>query len=260
MHLLHSFHRMRMDQLAAGSPARGPRGSSRRRGQSMMTTATMLRQRRLNRAIATVNQTRLSRSTVRGRVGVPANVNAAAVNRRSRLELARSLSKSNLVRDASRGRSRSRSRARAMVAPAQSNLRRSNSRLNLSQAQQQQQPRRKLNRDFQQRSRSRSRQNAPSIASRLGVRPQTGNNGGNQPAGQRQRQRSNSVATGGGRGGRPSVLNRVNQGRVSKQQRLGRRSTGNANAAASPAKNQRLVNGEREGVWSCWYLPKDSSS
>lgn len=240
---------MRMDQLAAAaSSARGPRGSSRR-GQSMMTTATMLRQRRLNRAMATVNQTRLSRSTVRGRGGVPANgVNSAAVNRRSRLELARSLSKSNLVRDASRGRSRSRSRARAMAAPAQSNLRRSNSRLNLNQAaqqqQQQQQPRRKLNRDFQQRSRSRSRQSAPvpSIASRLGVRPQNANNagrGGNQqPAGQ-QRQRSNSRSAGGARGGRPSVLNRVNQGRVSKQQRLGRRSTGNANAASPVKKNQR---------------------
>lgn len=240
---------MRMDQLAAAaSSARGPRGSSRR-GQSMMTTATMLRQRRLNRAMATVNQTRLSRSTVRGRGGVPANgVNSAAVNRRSRLELARSLSKSNLVRDASRGRSRSRSRARAMAAPAQSNLRRSNSRLNLNQAaqqqQQQQQPRRKLNRDFQQRSRSRSRQSAPvpSIASRLGVRPHTANNvgrGGNQqPAGQ-QRQRSNSRPAGGARGGRPSVLNRVNQGRVSKQQRLGRRSIGNANAASPAKKNQR---------------------
>lgn len=214
-----------------------------------MTTATMLRQRRLNRAMATVNQTRLSRSTVRGRGGVPANgVNSAAVNRRSRLELARSLSKANLVRDASRGRSRSRSRARAMAAPAQSNLRRSNSRLNLNQAaqqqQQQQQPRRKLNRDFQQRSRSRSRQSAPvpSIASRLGVRPQNANNGGRggnqQPAGQ-QRQRSNSRPAGGARGGRPSVLNRVNQGRVSKQQRLGRRSIGNANAASPAKKNQR---------------------
>lgn len=236
-----------MDQLAAAaSSARGPRGSSRR-GQSMMTTATMLRQRRLNRPMATANQTRLSRSTVRGRGGVPANgVNSAAVNRRSRLELARSLSKANLVRDASRGRSRSRSRARAMAAPAQSNLRRSNSRLNLNQAaqqqQQQQQPRRKLNRDFQQRSRSRSRQSAPSIASRLGVRPHTANNvgrGGNQqPAGQ-QRQRSNSRPAGGARGGRPSVLNRVNQGRVSKQQRLGRRSIGNANTASPAKKNQR---------------------
>lgn len=207
---------MQMDRMAASVPSR--RGI---RGRLVATTATTLRQRRLNRAVATVNQ--------------------AGGRRLSRMDLVRSMNKANLIRQRSRSRSnvnqaavagqpvRGRSRSRSNLQPArsQSNLRRSNSRLNLNQAQQQQQQaRRKINRDFQQRSRSRSRQNTPSIASRLGVRPggngNNVNNGGTAVAGgRRQRARSNSVSARLGGAGKQGGLNRVAQGRVSKQQRLG---------------------------------------
>ena len=185
-----------MDQLAVRG---GPRA------------AATLRARRLNRAIATVNQARLKR------VGGGAVASAAGNRRLSRIDLQRSLSKANLIRQRSRSRSKSN-----MALPQQ--LRRSNSRLNLNQGNQGQGQgqRRKLNRDFQQRSRSRSRANAaPSIASRLGVRPgnQTNNNNSPQNARGRSRQRGNSIAS---RLGNQGKLNRVAQGRVSKQQRLGR--------------------------------------
>lgn len=216
---------MQMDRMAASVP-------SRRRilGRSMATNATTLRQRRLNRAVATVNQARLNSAA--GGVGG---------RRLFRMDLVRSMDKANLIRQRSRSRSnvrqaavggqpiRGRSRSRSILQPArsQSNLRRSNSRLSLNQAQQQQQqPRRKINRDFQQRSRSRSRQQTPSIASRLGVRPggngnQNNNRGVPTAGGRRQQPRSNSVSARLGGAVKQGGLNRVAQGRVSKQQRLG---------------------------------------
>lgn len=224
-----------MDQLRSGRGA-------------MLSAAATLRQRRLNRAIATVNKAHLNRT---GGGGIRAG---AAANRLSRLELARSMSKANLVRAASRGRSNSRSRvgvaqtnadlrrsnsrSRLGVAQSSSNLRRSNSRLNLNAGGGNaggQQTRRKINRDFQQRARPRSQSRpTPSIASRLGVRPNNNKNPGNAGKSGRisagiqmtgnQRQRGTSVAA-----KKQAVLNRVQQGRVSKQQRLGRPNQQNNN-------------------------------
>lgn len=214
-----------MDQLAVAAALR----ASRR-----LPATPSFRQRRVNKAIATVNQAALLRRAAGGARRLPAN---AAVNRQSRLELARSLAKANLVRS----RSRSRSKARGVQAPVapQSNLRRSNSRLNLVQGggAQQNQPRRRLNRDFQQRNRSRSqsrnRQNPPSIASRLGVRP-----GAAPKANQNN---------GPGARKKASVLNRISQGRVSKQQRLGNRPN-------VPAKNNK-----RCGTRFPWQLVPQSN-
>lgn len=220
-----------MDRMAS-LPVGGRTGGLRNR--MMMTAAATLRQRRLNRAIATVNQARLKRQP-------PIGGNGPANRRLSRMDLARSLSKAKLIRQRSNSRAnvnvnaatlrRSNSRSNLQAVRGQSSLRRSNSRLNLNQIGQMvagQQPRRKINRDFQQRSRSRSRGKTPSIASRLGVRPgnvnnNNGNHKGAQPRGGgpvagNQRQRSNSIS---GRLGKQGVLNRVAQGRVTKQQRLG---------------------------------------
>lgn len=234
----------------------------------MMTAAATLRQRRLNRAIATVNKAQLKR---RAPIG-------AATGRLSRMDLARSMTKAKLIRQRSNSRSnvnlngggnlrRSNSRNNLQaVRGSQSNLRRSNSRQNLNQGQmagpQQQQPRRKINRDFQQRSRSRSRGKTPSIASRLGVRPGNNNNnnnnqnnngprggGGQAPvAGGRQRQRSNSISA---RLGKQGVLNKVAQGRVSKQQRLGvaqnKKNMANGNRNQNQKQNNNFKNQGNQG-------------
>lgn len=221
-----------MDQMAVAAALRATRRAP--------SAAAMLRQRRLNRAIATVNQ-----AAQLQRAGGRRLLATTAATRKSRLDLAQSLFKENLVR----ARGRSLSRGRLQAAAPQSNLRRSNSRLNLQQGNaqmqmQQQQPRRRLNRDFQQRARSRSQSRArsqsrsrqtkaPSIASRLGVRPAAANQGNAVAAGRRSRsrQRANSVSG----AGKPSVLSRISQGRVSKQQRLGNR----PNAVAGKNKRNR---------------------
>lgn len=228
---------MRMTAAATAPMRAGVRG----RRMNTAAAAATLRQRQLNRAIATVNQAGLRRRGV---------APAAAANRRlSRMDLARSLSKQNLVRERSRSRSRvnlpgppnrgrSNSRSNLQAARSQSNLRRSNSRLNLNLGNGGggggQQARPKINRDFQQRSRSRSRsRQTPSIASRLGVRP--GNNNG-APVGRQAIKRSNSVI---GRLGKQPVLNRVAQGRVSKQQRLVGKPKNNARAVINRMQGAR---------------------
>lgn len=228
---------------AAGLSARGRRG--------ILTPTAVLRQRRLSRAIKTLNQ---AAGVVGGRRAM-----GGAPTRLSRVEMARS-----------QARARSASRSSLNRSASQTNLRRSNSRGSLNrlgggaaQVQSQQQTRRPINRNFQQRARSQSRGRSqqrgpqvqqqqqqiqprgrsrsrqwvngvapiktPSIASRLGVRPNNANNnnknnnGGPVRGRSQSRQRKNSTAGGvqAAVGGRRGALNRVNQGRISKAQRLG---------------------------------------
>lgn len=231
------------------------------RGVRSRMRAAITAQRQQQR-LAAGNPNRVLRGHLRNNPA--AILRRGPVERVSRMDLVQSMKKAQLIRMRSRSRSnvnkgqavpqlrRSNSRSNLQAARSQSNLRRSNSRLNLNMGnnnqggsqQQQQQPRRKINRDFQQRSRSRSRsrqQAAPSIASRLGVRP--GNkqqNNNNQKTNivrgrSQSRQRSNSISarlgtkpqvgnnknSNGNNTKQKRLLNRVAQGRVSKNQRLG---------------------------------------